>query len=316
MLRRSLALIALLISLILAQASGQDSTSLILIFSTDLNQTTDRTIKGVKQAIYTSGENVNVQVYYPEQGENEPTALSNALNEFNPDILITVGSRSTRIAKSIHPNIPIIFASVLNPVTSGIVDNLEFPGHSITGASLDISVDLQLLKFAQLVPDLKRVGVLYSDKTKYIVDQAESWASSQQIEIVPYEVTTPKDLPIGIEYLIQNCDGIWAIPDELIYTPQSTKHIMLESFRRRIPIMGFSPSFVKSGALFALIVDHKYVGVQAGELAVKVLKGYQPGELAVTRPETPYLYINKNTAEKLHLKINPDYYSVAKEVYE
>jgi len=316
MLRLSLALIALLISLIPTPLLGQDSLSSVLIFSTDLNRTTNRTIKGVKQAIFTSGENVSVEVFSPKQGQSEATALSNALSEYKPDILITVGSRSTRIAKSIHPGIPIIFASVLNPVTSGIVDNLEFPGNTVTGASLDISVDLQLQKLAQLVPDLNRVGVLYSEKTKYIVDQAESWAADQEIEIVPFEVKSPRDIPRGIDHLIQNSDGIWAIPDELIYTPQSTKHIMLESFRNRIPIMGFSPSFVKSGALFALIVDHKYVGVQAGELAVKVIKGYQPGELAVTRPQAPYLYINKNTAEKLHLNINPDFYSVAKEVYE
>lgn len=316
MLRRSLLLIALLVLLITNLSIGQEDSGLVLVFSTDLNRTTNRTIKGIKQAIFTSGQNTRIEVFSPEAGQNESTSLAKALAERKPNVLVTVGSRSTRIAKSIHPDVPIIFASVLSPVTSGIVQDLEFPGHSITGASLDISVGLQLQKFTQLVPGLNRVGVLYSDKTRYIVDQAEEWARDQGVKIVTFEVRSPKDVPKGVDFLIQNCDGIWAIPDELIYTPQSTRHIMLESFRSRIPIMGFSPSFVKSGALFALIVDHKYVGIQAGELVVKILKGFQPGELAVTRPQAPYLYINKNTAEKLRLDINPDFYSVAKEVYE
>ncbi len=316
MLRRSLVLIALLVFLIPNLSIGQDDSGLVLVFCTDLNRTTNRTIKGLKQAVFTSGQNAEIEVFSPEAGQNESTSLAKTLAERKPTVLVTVGSRSTRIAKSIHPDIPIIFASVLNPVTSGIVQNIEFPGQPITGASLDISVELQLQKFVQLVPNLNKVGVLYSEKTRYIVDQAEAWAAGQSVEVVSFEIRSPKDLPKGVDFLIQNCDGIWAIPDELIYTPQSTKHIMLESFRSRIPIMGFSPSFVKSGALFALIVDHKYVGVQAGELVVKVLRGFLPSELAVTRPQAPYLYINKNTAEKLRLNINPDFYSVAKEVYE
>jgi len=301
-------------SLFGGHASAEDAK--VLVISGDQHESTQRTIKGIKQGIRSSGISARIDLITVTPGENEKEALTRKKSEFAPDVVVTVGSRSTRLAKTLIDDTPIVFASVLNPVTSGFIDSYDYPGNMLTGASLDIAVDIQLEKFRQLVPSISRIGVLHSDQTRYIVNQAIEWAASHSIKLISYEVVAPKDMPEAVDSLMRSCDGLWAIPDELIYTPQSTKHILLETFRNRIPIMGFSPSFVKSGALFALSVDHKFIGLQAGELVAKILHGATPGQLAVTTPEAPYLYINRNTAEKLRIQVNPDFYTVAKEVYE
>jgi len=288
----------------------------VLIICSDQQKSTLRSIKGIRQTIETDGIPVALDVYTAMSGDSAADALRAKVTEFSPSVMVTVGSRSTRLAKSLDLQIPIVFSSVLSPVTSGLVASYEYPGELLTGASLDIDVDIQLERFKRLVPNTKKIGVLYSERSAYIVRQALAWASQNSLEVVSFEVKSPKDVPTGVDSLMRTCDGLWAIPDELIYTPQSTRFILLESFRNMIPIMGFSPSFVQSGALFALIVDHKFVGVQAGELVTKILNGTPASELSVTTPEAPYLYMNRNTAEKLRLDIPSDYYSVAKEVYE
>ncbi len=288
----------------------------VLVICGDKLESTLRTIKGVKQGLMASGPEVRIETITITPGSDETETIGRKIAEFSPDVVVTVGSRCTRLARTLISDIPIVFASVLNPVTSGFVKSFDLPGEMMTGASLDISVNIQLEKFRQLVPSVEKIGVLYSDRTAYIVEEAEQWASGRSVEIVAYEVEAARDVPKALESVIKSCDGLWAIPDELIYTPQSTKRILLESFRNRIPVMGFSPTFVKSGALFALSVDHKFIGLQAGDLVVKVLGGMKPAELPVTTPEAPYLYINRNTAEKLRLDVNPDFYTVAKEVYE
>ncbi len=299
----------------IVEASGQNPAR-VLVIQSDEYESTQRTAKGVRQALETGDLEVEMKFFTIVPGEDEKAALLDEKAEFGPDVLVTIGSRSTRLAKSIIDDTPIVFASVLNPVTSGFVGSCQHPGELTTGASLDIAVDIQLEKFRQLVPTIRKIGALYSSRTAYIVEQARDWAASHSIELITCEVVKPSDLPGAVDSLTRSCDGIWAIPDELIYTPQSTKHILLESFRNRIPVMGFSPSFVRSGALFALSVDHKFIGLQAGLLVREILKGAYPGQLAVTTPEAPYLYINRNTAEKLRIDVNPDFYTVAKEVYE
>jgi putative ABC transport system substrate-binding protein len=288
----------------------------VLIVSPDEQESTVRSLKGIRQTLDGSGLPLKIESVVIGSAEEYRDTLRAQIERFKPDVLVTIGSRVSKLAGYLNTNVPIVFASVLNPVTSGLVQSLHSPGGLITGASLDIDVKLQLERFKKLVPSVKRLGVLFTQRTQDQVELARSVAASLSIEVVPYEVTSPKDVPLGLDSIARSCHGIWAVPDELIYTPQSVKHIILESFRNRIPVMGFSPSFVQSGALFALIVDQKFVGVQAGELAVKILKGASPSGLPVTSPEAPYLYINRNTAEKLGLSISADYYSVAKEVYE
>jgi putative ABC transport system substrate-binding protein len=290
--------------------------SKVLIICSDENGSTLRSIKGIRQTIETSGIHVELETYILSQGESTGDDLNAKIGAYTPDVLVTIGSRSTRIAKALEIEVPIVFSSVLNPVTSGLVASYEHPGKNLTGASLDIDVNIQLERFKRLVPNMKKIGVLCSERTRYIVEQSQQWEAKHSLTIVPFEVKSPKDVPKGVDSLMRSCDGLWAVPDELIYTPQSTRFILLESFRSKIPIMGFSPSFVQSGALFALIVDHKFVGVQAGGLVLKILGGVPPSELSVTTPEAPYLYMNRNTAERLRLNIPSDYYTVAKEVYE
>ena len=304
------------IAILLIAGTAKAESAKVLLISSDQNKSTLRSIKGIKRDLESSNIPIQIEQFTITQGDDKKVALRRKITEDSPDVLVTVGTHSTRIAKSLDSGIPIVFSSVLNPVTSGLIDSYESPGSTITGASLDISIDIQLEKFVKIVPTIRKIGVLYSSHTAYIVEQAKTWAKSKPVEIVPYEVLSAKDVPKGVGFLAKSCDGFWAIPDKSIFTPQSTKFILLESFRNRIPVMGFSPSFVKSGALFALIVDNKFIGAQAGELVIKILKGTSPENLHVTTPEAPYIYINRNTAEKLRIDVNPDFYSVAKEVYE
>jgi len=313
--RRFILLIALL-SIATASLNAQEQVGKILIYSSDLNDNTSRSIKGIRQTIEMSGQQVEIEIFSPETGNPDEAALRAKLDSYAPDVLVTIGSRSTRIAKSVNPACPIVFASVLSPIASGIVGSDTQLNENITGASLDISVDLQLKHYAKLVPSLKCIGVLFSARTEYMVLDAQVWCRNNNIELKTYRVDGPKDIPTGLKALTKECDGMWALPDELIYTPQSIRHIILETFRNRIPIMGFSPSFVKSGALFALGVDHKFIGIQAGEIALRVLQGIEPSDIEISRPEDPYLYINRNTAEKIRLYIHPDFYAVAREVYD
>ena len=219
------------------------------IICSDQNQSTSRSVKGIRQTIETGRIPVELEIYNTVSGDSAASSLREKVAQLAPKVMVTAGSRSTRLAKSLEMNIPIVFSSVLSPVTSGLVASYEYPGELLTGASLDIDVNIQLERFKRLVPETKKIGVLYSECTSYMVQQSLDWASKHSLEIVSFEVKSPKDVPTGIDSLTRSCDGLWAIPDELIYTPQSTKFILLESFRNMIPIMGFSPSFVQSGAL-------------------------------------------------------------------
>jgi putative ABC transport system substrate-binding protein len=148
-----------------------------------------------------------------------------------------------------------------------------------------------------------------------VIIEAQSVCKKIGVELVSEQISSEKEIPKALESLAQKTDGLWAVADTLIFTPPSTQYILLYTLRNGLPFMGLSPSFVKAGALFTLACDHKDVGRQAGELALRVLFGEEPDQVPITVPRMIYLSLNSRTAEQVNLKIPDNIVSVAKEVF-
>jgi putative tryptophan/tyrosine transport system substrate-binding protein len=284
----------------------------VAIIYSDSTKHTLRTIAGLQFTLKESLTDCKVKEFYLV-GAGE--SLKSALESVHPDILVTIGSSSTAFADRAFPNTPVVFAKVLNPIESGFIQSWEAPGRHVTGAALDIPAELQLQKFLSMIPHLKKVGVIYTEKTRRLVEQAKKAASGLGLQIVPYELAVAKQLPEAIDSLCRSVDGIWTIADEELSTPQFVRYILLETLRSRIPVMGFNQTFVESGALFCLEADYKYVGIQAAELVKRVLNGSDPARTRATLSEVNYLYLNLKTGKLLNINLPAELLSVAKEIY-
>jgi putative ABC transport system substrate-binding protein len=202
----------------------------------------------------------------------------------------------------------------MNPGASGFVESMNRPGGRITGATLDIPADIQFKYFKRLVGKINNLGVLYSTETENIIHQAKVAAKALGFNLIPLRVQSEKDIPRAIDSLCKVADALWSVADHTIYTPQSTRHIVLQTLRNRIPMMGFSRSLVEAGGLFTLDFDFKDVGSQAGEIASRVLRGTSPGQIPVSTPGVIYFKYNEKTAIQIGLKIPEELLAVAKEV--
>lgn len=238
------------------------------------------------------------------------------VRELNPDLIVTVGSKSTALLSKHITDIPIVFSAVLNPISSGFVQSMRSSGGNLTGSSLDIPISTQLEKFKLIVPGMKKVGVICTRDSEPVVQEAELVCRQIGLELIPAVISSEKEIPQAIEQLGQKVDGLWAVADTVVFTPQSTQYLLLYTLRQGIPFQGPFTSFVKAGALFTLAWNDKDVGRQAGELAVKVLAGENPKYIPITTPRMIYLILNLRTAEQINLDIPPHIVSVAKEVYQ
>jgi putative ABC transport system substrate-binding protein len=238
------------------------------------------------------------------------------IRDLKPDLIITVGSKSTAMISTEIKDIPIVFSAVLNPVASGFSMSMSSSGSNLTGASWDIPLKTQLEKFKLIVPGLHKIGVIYTRDSEPVVSEAKKVCLGLGLELVSVSVSSEKEIPQVVGELEHKIDGFWAVADTIIFTPQSTQYLLLNTLRNGIPFMGPFSSFVQGGALFSLIWDDKDVGRQAGELALRILSGENPGKIPITTPRMIYLILNLRTAEQINLKIPPNIVSVAKEVYQ
>lgn len=278
----------------------------------DSAKNTLRTISGLTWGLSQNKPDLEItELLVPEPTPEAAKQITN----LHPDLLVTLGTSLTAFARDNFPKLPIVFAKVLNPIESGFVQSWEQPGGHITGASLDIPVQTQMQRFKSIIPNLKKVGVIYTGNTKRLVTEAQKAASELGIQLVLYQVKSARELPDALDSLCRSSDGIWTVADEELTSPQFVRYTLLETLRNGLPIMGFSRSFVESGALFCLEPDYKYIGRQAAQIAVSVLDGADPASVRATVPDVVYLYLNLQTEKLLKLKVPPELVDIAKETY-
>jgi putative ABC transport system substrate-binding protein len=305
--------IGLLILLLLGSGSANAQT--VVFLSTDSLTSTARSISGARSTIRRRHEAATFhKVYIGTDPASHATSIE-TIRGLKPDILVTVGSAATQIARDNFDRLPIIFSGVKYPVISGFVQSVDRPGARITGASLDIPANIQFRYFRQIIPDLKQIGVLYTSNTAKLIAPARVIAAEMGLELVAIEITSRRDLPKALDSLAQCTQGLWSVADQNLFDPQSTKYILLNSLRRGHPFMGFSRYVVESGALFALDFDYKAIGRQAGDIAAKVLAGANPSRIPISTPDIIWFHYNEMTAKHVQVTIPDELVAIAKEVY-
>ena len=299
------------VCLLRSEAVGQK----VVIVTTDTLTSTQRSVSGVKSVVRSANPEAQFREILLNQDVDKAAQFRDSILALHPDVVVTNGTDATQFAKSNLGRTPIVFSSVMYPVTSGFAETFNRPGGNITGASLSIPPRTQFEYFKTIIPNLKTIGVLYSSNTASMIPPAQVVARSCGLELIALKVDSDKDLAARVDSITRVTNGLWSLADPSLFTPQSTKYILINALRRGTPFMGFSRILVESGALFALDFDYKAVGRQAGEIVCQVLKGAQPANISVTTPDIVWFHYNEKTAQHMAIKMPDSLVAIAKEVY-
>ena len=220
-----------------------------------------------------------------------------------PEMIVTVGPLATRSAVQHINNIPIIFTLVLdNPA-----DLHSNPvNQQLNGVSLTIPVEEQLKLIKEALPDVRRVGLLYSQHSDTMYQAARKAAQKTGLRLVAAEVATERDIPSALRKILPQIDAFWMPPDDVVYDsrfPHILRFILLECFQNSVPVVAMSVHMATAGAPLALGIDYEDLGRQTAELVMKKLTGRTLAGNLVENPRKVVIYINEWVASSLGLKI-------------
>ena len=162
--------IALILALVLAApfaAEAQQAVKIVRIGYLALNlaaapHLTEAFRQGLRDLGYVEGRNLVIEYRSAEGKPEQFPALAAELVALKVDVIVTPGTPQALAAKQATKTLPIVFAAVADPVTSGLVTSLARPGGNITGLSLLFPelVGKCLEHLKQAVPGTTRVAVL------------------------------------------------------------------------------------------------------------------------------------------------------------
>ena len=159
---------------------------------------------------------------------------------------------------------------------------------------------LDLVKLA--LPQARRVGVLWGADSVSNEPGLEAAAQARGLRVVGVTVRPEEPVFSGLKKILDESDVLLALADPQIYNSNSIQNILLASFRAQVPLLAFSPAYVRAGALMAVHSTPAQIGQQAGLLARGVLTGQPLGP-----PQFPLQFevsVNEHVARSLGLRLD------------
>ena len=269
----------------------------------------EEALSGFQDVFRRQGIQAEIDLYRLAGDPARATAIVQKLKNGSAKVLYTIGSLATDTAAGEIHDIPIVACMIVRADNYRKTDN-------ITGVVLEFPLETQFKWIRQFLPNSRNVGVVYNPReNRERIESAVRVAQKMGLVLFAQEADAPRDLPVALDMLERNVDALWGVVDNVVLTPQTTKNILLFSFRNSIPFIGLSESWVKAGALFSLDGDYADIGMQCGEVTLKVLRGTPPGSIPWAPPRKVLHSLNLNTARQMKIRIPDELISTARRVY-
>ena len=280
----------ILLFLILCHGSAEAGQEIVVIQSLRVKPY-EKAIEGFKSVC-------NSKIKRLVVSESEGADVVEKISKIRPDMVLAVGMDALSRVKKIK-NIPVVYLMVLNPPST-------LSGKkNITGVTMKIPQEKQLITLLKALPDTKNIGLLYDpDRTGHFVKKAQAAAKKIGIKLIAKEIHSSRDVPSLVMNMKGKIDLFWMLPDLTVVTPETVEFLLLFSLENRVPLLTFSEKYVALGALMSIGIDAFDMGRQAGEMAKKILLGRNVKGVQPVDARKAVVSINLKVAKKLEITID------------
>ena len=262
---------------------------------------------GLRDAGYVQGRDVVIEARFAEgRAERLPDILAELVGTV--DVLVVVSTQTAIAAKRATTRVPIVFASVFDPVAAGLVADLARPGGNVTGVAVGVGGGfggkwVQLLKEA--VPGMSRAAVLWSatnPSSARSMEEIRSAAQAMKLRLDLFDAGTAVGLDRALAGIAADApQGLIVAPDPFFGANRA--RIIAFAARQRLPAIYFFRVYAEAGGLMAYGVSSAESMRLVSRYVDKILRGAAPGDLAIEQPTRFELSINLKTARALGLAL-------------
>ena len=264
----------------------------------------DAVVDGLRNFGYVEGKNVSIEKRFADGHLDRLPALAADLVQQKVDVIVALGGAHARAAKQATATVPIVFASLSDPIGQGLTASFARPGGNITGISTmgaDVSAKrLQLLKEA--FPKISRVAVFVApDSAAGQITEVQRGAKVLGIEVLLSELQRLEEFEQRSAQLRK-----WRADSMLVLESNRNffnRKLLVElAAKMRLPALFGSKQYADAGGLMSYGANYEAQYRYAATFVSKILKGAKPADLPVEQATEFELAINMKTAKTLGFK--------------
>ena len=245
--------------------------------------------QGLIDAGYVENETIKFYVKNPEGDENAMNTMANELVRTCDIVMGNATPAAVALQTAAKNNgkneLPILFTSVTDAVEAGLVQSNEKPGGNITGTSDASAIEDQVALVKEILPNAKNLGIIYNVSevnSRVQAEAAKVKAEALGMKVFVETIDNADQIGPVINTLgtgENKCEALFIPTDNLLANNMAA--VSQASENQKMLVVCGEGSMVKNGGSISIGVDYNKLGKQTAELAVKILQGSKPSDLAV-----------------------------------
>lgn len=276
---------------------------------------------GVKDTLnkagYTEAKGLNWQ-FQTAQGNTAIAAqIARKFVGDKPDVIVAIATPSAQAVVAATKSIPVVYSAVTDPVAAQLVKSMEPSGTNVSGVSDALALEKQVDLIKKVVPDAKRVGMVYNPgeaNSVVVVKQMRELLAKDGMSLVEATAARTVDVGAAARSLVGKVDVIYTNTDNNVVSAYES--LVKVGNDAKIPLIASDTDSVKRGAIAALGVNYYDLGVQTGKMVIKILKGQKPGDMASETSDKLELFVNPGAAKKQGVTLSDAFVKSAKQIVE
>ena len=258
----------------------------------------DGFVQGLRDAGYIDGENIKLNFGNAEGDISTAQLIAQKFVSDKVDMICAVTTPCLQAALNTTQTIPIVFTAIANPYRLGAGEDATHHRPNVTGASATSPIYETMELIQEVLPEAKRVGVIWNpgyDNSVINMELARESTERIGVELVESTVTGSAEVLQAAQTLAtKDIDVIYVVPDHSVMP--ALESVIKVANGNHIPLFSNETKDAERGACASLSWDYFQNGVKSAELAVRVMRGEDISKIPFQGLEEKILHINLTAA--------------------
>ncbi len=194
-------------------------------------------------------------------------------------LVVAVGSHATKAVLETKPEHAILSILIRKNAYDELVEAYKSKhgkAPNITAVFINQPFERQFNLISSIMPSTDdtplKIGILLGPNSVMYKSLLEETIKSYPHKLQIISVKNKDNVTAAFDVLLEDVNVIMALPDSAIYNTRTARGLLLSAYRKKVPIIGFSKTYVSNGALAAVYSTPKQVASQTADMIREILE--------------------------------------------
>lgn len=222
-----------------------------------------------------------------------------------PGVFVAVGLKAAQALVSADARVPTLNVLIPRVAAERVAKSRGDRSSQISAVYLDQPIARQLDLIQAILPGRKRIGVVAGPDSATQLSALRSETRARGLRLTLAQISHESELSSALQQVLADADVLLSLPDSVVFTSRTLQSVLFTAYRYQVPVIGFSPAYVRSGALAAV---HS-TPAQLAHQVVDILERLDPAAPSLPPPQYPVYFsvgVNEHVARSLEIPVPPE----------